>query len=249
MFCFIVALKSKQVSADWELDSRLFARTVKSILNQEAGDYRLIVVCHELPSIPIDASTRIEVIYADWPPPTRAAYASLGMSDKWRKLHLGLVHARKDAPEQVMLMDADDLVSRRLVSFCRENRDRNGFVIKKGYDYSEGSRWVIKNNNFNCGTNAVVSCKHFEFPRSMDSSEARRCLILNYGHTVIEEQMRVIGHPLTPMPFRAGVYVSHAQCHSLAVYGRPQRQSFKKVWSTLWMLRPLTPKLQTEFGF
>lgn len=248
MFCFIMALKSKQVSSNWDLDCRLLSGTLSSILNQQSTEHRTVVVCHERPDVPDELLKNVEFIDADWEPPPKSDY-TLGMRDKWKKLGLGLVHVGRSPPEFVMLMDADDLVSKFLVSYCLEKRKEHGFVIKRGYNYVNGSNWILCTNQFNCGTNAVIGTRHFNFPLSLDEREQEKCLILRFGHTIIESKMAASGTPLSPVPFHAGIYLLHSGNASLLEQCRRSRHKVIREWiANLPRLRLLTSSVRREFG-
>jgi len=248
MLCFLMALKSKQVASDWALDCQLLEGTLRSIANQDSHRHRTIVIGHERPDIPALASPDVEFLQADWEPPQPGQYASHGMEDKWRKLQQGLVHTATDSPRFVMLMDADDRLSRGLVSQTERESSAAGFIIKTGYAYRVGSPFVSRFDDYDCGTNAIIGTRCFDFPRSMDPSERARSLVLLHGHTVIESKMASLGQPLTPLSFRAGMYVVHPGAHSRAVYGTSRRAQLKTLLAGLPNLRPLTRSLRSEFG-
>lgn len=248
MFNFLMALKSKQVAKDWSLDCQLLEGTLQSIRNQESSQHRTIVVCHEIPLLAPELVQNVEFVQVDWEPPRPDQHASHGMQDKWKKLQMGLIRIESDPPAFVMLMDADDRISRGLVSATERTPSAAGFVIKIGYTYRHGSPFVSCYDDYNCGTNAVVSTRQFDFPRSMDEAERARCLVLLNGHTLIESVMASRGTPLTPLPFRAGMYVLHPGAHSLAAWGTSRRARLKEFIVGLPKLRPLTSVLRAEFG-
>ena len=163
MLCFVMALKSKQVSRDWVKVCKLFEASLQSAYGQTQGDFRIVVVCHETPTVTARYDKRLEFINVDIPPPTRIS-TSLCMEDKWLKLTYGMIRAGELKPDFVMIMDADDLVSRHLADFTARHRDRNGWMVCIGYRYRLGSRLIRYDNQFRCGTDSIVSSRLIKFP-------------------------------------------------------------------------------------
>src|SRR5262249_1750479 len=129
------------------------------------------------------------------------------MIDKWTKLAHGLVLAGELRPDFVMLMDADDLVSRRLAAHANRNKASNGWILKQGYNWREGARWVQYSDNFNCGTNSIVSSRLIKFPEDVRETSIQECVVLKNGHTTIEKALQERGTPLEPLPFPGAVWV------------------------------------------
>ncbi|MEO1134802.1 MAG: glycosyltransferase family 2 protein, partial [Cyanobacteria bacterium J06639_1] len=142
MLCFVMALKSKAVSKNWKLVSELFENTLYSAYNQIDPDFRIIAVCHEIPELKRDYDDRVELLSVDFPPPDGSIRAET-MKDKWKKISVGLIRAGELNPDFVMLMDADDLVSRRLSQYVNQHKDSNGWIFDLGYKYQFGSQWIL----------------------------------------------------------------------------------------------------------
>jgi hypothetical protein len=51
MIGFVVPIKSKYVSRDWILDNHLLDRTMRSICAQTDQNFRLFIVCNEMPEV------------------------------------------------------------------------------------------------------------------------------------------------------------------------------------------------------
>ena len=74
---------------------------------------RVILVCNELPEeLPRDSRLIVKSISA----PTPKSRHEM-MLDKYAKIKMGLTIAREFSPTWLMRADADDLISRKLVSF------------------------------------------------------------------------------------------------------------------------------------
>jgi hypothetical protein len=248
MLCFVMALKSKRIANDWARTSRLCEAAVRSALNQTDPDLRIILVCHEPPDWGIsNADSRLELRMVDFPLPE----PKKTMVDKWTKLQWGLVRASELRPDFVMLMDADDLVSNRLVQFAHGQRNANGWIFRRGYQYQYGSRWIeAKDGTFNCGTNAIVGAHLIQFPIDIGKECRERCSILRWGHTVIAEELAKAGTPLAALPFRGGIYlVGHGDNDSDLVYGTGQWLKGWRQWARqLPRMRWCSAGIRREFG-
>jgi hypothetical protein len=96
MLAFIVPIKSKRIAKSWDYVSRLFERTLRSLCAQTSREFKVIVVCHELPAITFDHPA-VSYIEADWEPPPISEFNAL-LKDKGRKLAAGISAARRFAP-------------------------------------------------------------------------------------------------------------------------------------------------------
>ncbi len=108
-----MALKSPAASANWCTVQKLLQQTLTSVCNQDDPDFQVIVVCNHEPKLSRPVHRSVHFLVRDLPAPDVTAGHET-MVDKWTKLAHGLVLARNFSPDFVMLMDADDLVSRRL---------------------------------------------------------------------------------------------------------------------------------------
>jgi len=206
MLCFVMALKSPAASADWGMVQRVFEQTLTSVCNQDDGAFRVIVVCNHKPQLRRPAHRSVHFLVKDLPTPDVKASGET-MMDKWTKLAHGLVFARELRPDFVMLMDADDLVSRRLADHANRNKDSNGWILKEGYHWHYGNRWIEYTDSFNCGTNSIVNSRLIKFPKDVSEDSIQQCVILKNGHTTIEQAMQRQGTPLEALPFPGAVYV------------------------------------------
>ena len=208
MLVFVVPLKSSRIARDWSLTCRLLERCLRAICNQTSPRFRVVVVCNERPALSF-THPKVHYLEVDFPPPvpdpTEAPSAGYEYSrsrdiarknaDKARKIRAGLEHAARHRPTHTMVVDADDCVSRRLAEFVEQNPHGAGWYFKKGYFYTEGSRFLFLNRrNFNvvCGTSVVTAYPH------------RGLLFANpdfYQHAFDEPP-----GGLTPLPFPGAVY-------------------------------------------
>lgn len=247
MLCFLIALKSKAVSKDWERVSILFENCLRSAYSQTDPEFKIVVVCHETPHLSLHYDERVEIINVDFTPPS-AIVTKLTMQDKWRKLSIGMIRVGELSPDFVMIMDADDLVSNRLSQFVNTRKLENGWMVKQGYSYNYGSRWIHRNDLFSCGSDAIVSSRLVKFPKNLDSQSINDCILLRWGHTIIGEKLAEQGTPLAPLPF-LGVaqVVNHGDNDSHA----PSSQKWVSLRYFLGRLRRtryLNTKIRSEFS-
>ncbi|MDX2212477.1 MAG: hypothetical protein SFY66_04230 [Oculatellaceae cyanobacterium bins.114] len=249
MLCFVIALKSKAVSKNWDVVSQLFEDSLRSAYHQIDPDFKIIAVCHETPQLHHTYDNRVEIINVDFLPPPSVAATDLTMQDKWKKIAVGMVRAREFRPDFVMLMDADDLVSCHLSQYVNAHKEANGWILKQGYRYRYGSRWIYLDDHFNCGTNAIVSSRLIQFPLNTSSEEISKCVVLTHGHTVIEQHLRELGTPLEPLPFLGAVYTHSHGDNWTDTYIPPKNwYGIRHLLGGLRRTRPLTHQVRDEFS-
>ncbi|MFW6026017.1 MAG: glycosyltransferase family 2 protein [Candidatus Woesearchaeota archaeon] len=205
MLCFITALKSKKVCKNWDRVQELFQSSLYSAYNQIDPDFKIIVVCHEKPKLKKEYDNRVEFIQVDFSPPPYIHKEMI--KDKYKKLTKGMIRARELNPDFIMFKDADDLVSRRLSKYANNHKSENGWIIKKGYKWYYGRKWVYYSNKYDCGTNAIINSKCIKFPKDSSKKSVSECIVLTHGHPIIEKGMKEQGTPLKLLPFAGGVHV------------------------------------------
>jgi hypothetical protein len=163
---------------------------------------------------------------------------------------MGLIAVRKKQSDLFMFVDADDLISKRIVTHVQQNVPSNGFILKTGYRYELGHEVMYVDKHFNCGTNSIIRADRMYLPKSLDEDELVKCLIFHSGHHKIESNMALQGTPLAPLPFRGGVYVQHSGQHSRAVNagGEIVRPTLRMKLGALRRVRSARLLLAQEFG-
>jgi hypothetical protein len=206
-FAFAIPLKSKMVSQDWPTVGRVLSRTLRSLLNQSNSNCRIFVACHEVPEIPELKESRVEVLQAKFDVPL---YHAEFMIDKHRKRELVAARWRQLGGGYMMTVDADDLVSNRLVEYVMSQPPRRGFLVTKGYDLNEASRKINFAPRFYriCGTNCVIRWHPNELP---DEPFQRQDVLfresIRHGNVGTAGFFAQRGEPFVPLPFPAVVYV------------------------------------------
>ncbi|NJO29572.1 MAG: glycosyltransferase family 2 protein [Richelia sp. SL_2_1] len=156
MLVFVIALKSPKISTSWEAVSNLFERCIKSICNQTYQDFQIVVVCHEKPKIEFHNS-KIHYLEVNLPIPENNIQSR--HLDKANKLLTGLAYSEKFSPSHVMIVDADDCISKHIVKYVIQNPHIPGWFINKGYVYREGSKFIyLRSKAFSslCGSGIII---------------------------------------------------------------------------------------------
>jgi hypothetical protein len=253
MICFIMGLKARAICKDWPRVESLASATLHSVCQQTDQDFSVIVVCNEIPRTTLPSGAPVTFIAKDFPLPGGIAGHENGL-DKFRKLAHGLAAAREMKPDFVMLMDADDLVSRRLAEFANSNKASNGWMFETGYAWKYGGSWVTPvKSGFHkaCGTSAIINSRLINFPAEASDEALSTCIVLANGHTTICDTLARQGAPLDVLPFPGALYVTdHGDNGSLLAAGENARSWISlRFWlGSLRQRRYLSPAIRAEFG-
>ena len=202
--------------------------TILSLLQQQSRNFNIYVVYSDDPQLNI-VSDKLHFIqfpfsfvsFEDIPDSTEMLHYfsndKIMMERRWdksRKIFYGCKAAKEGGCTYLMSVDADDLVSNKLVAHIedrKEERDIPGFYIDKGYLYKNGEKIMIRIDkgmqNFNGSTHIIhtdfITIPDFEKGVWMDFN-----LFTSHGwvvHRLKEEK----GIDLEPIPFPAVIYVAH----------------------------------------
>jgi hypothetical protein len=230
MLGFIVPVKPKEYSKNWDLDNLLLERTIRSICNQENDDFKLIVVYTDkpeinfshknlvllkfpYPEIKIDGITDFNGLKR-WYTPVFAER----MMDKGRKIIFGCQKAKNLNCTYLMGVDSDDLVSSRLASFVKKNCEEGyaGWRIVNGYVYQESSLIAVKHYyiwGLN-GSTHIIRSDLVEIPDfETDFNLFHYSLFQSHGYTyqrLIDFKKEI----LQPLPFYGVIYLVHRNNYS-----------------------------------
>lgn len=241
MFCFVTPLRSPQWSDNWSRICRLFERTATSVFRQTVPDFRHVVVCHEPPVLERVFDQRLEFITADFPLPkkpprslrlTHEAWPAMG-ADKSNKVVAGVQRALELNADFVMLLDADDLVSCRLVAHVLSHPEADGWFVKRGWRYQYGRRWIETLDGFNqvSGSCNVLARRWMIFPGPPNGERGADAALILHDHGQTVEALAARGALLRPIPFRAVVYTENGENANILMHehlrggGRQPRHS------------------------
>ncbi len=210
LFNFIIPLKSREASRDWERVVKFFTATLHSIMNSTCQDFRILVACHDVPKTPYNESDKIVFLKAPFPPHMGCRKYRL---DKLCKLRLGALEVRKLGGGYLMPMDADDLISKNLVEYALKSEHPHGYIINKGYelDYRQQRVRHCPRYHLICGSSIIMKVDKFDLPDSLIIEQERGTTYFDRmiypSHRLSEQVSGEFKRPLEFVPFRAGVYV------------------------------------------
>jgi hypothetical protein len=209
MLVFIIPLKSPKVSSSWETVSKLFDRCIRSVCHQNSTCFRVFVICNEKPQLAF-SHPNLTYIECDFPLPNSDYPAK--EFDRTRKVLTGILEAQQlEETTHIMLVDADDCVNKNLAEFVQSRPQHQGWWIKQGYWYQDGSQFVrIMRKGFDryCGTSIIIRADLYDFPDTRDREELATHFYQNYRHRDIHNTLQNKGFILEPLPFLGAVYIT-----------------------------------------
>jgi len=145
--------------------------------------------------------------------------------------------------QHVMIVDADDFISKNLVGFVCSNPDHTGWYLSEGYAYQEDSKLLFLCVNFNmlCGTSHIIRADLYELPASQEDASETYIKQMLGSHVFIAEHLKTLGNELSPLPFAGAVYrMGHSNSHSKSA---GVWRSFLLQRSLLWKPRQLLGRI------
>ena len=263
MLGFIVPIKPKKHSTNWDSDNLLLERTIRSICRQTSGYFIAVIVYSDLPEVNFSDNNVHFVHYPygdiaiseidDWEDRKKwytPAYAER-MMDKGRKIMLGCKLAKELGCTYLMAVDSDDLVSERLAKFVLENANRSsaGWRFSKGYMYEEGSKIVVKNHQIwgINGSTHIIRTSLVVVP-DLKTNYNLFDYSLFEGHAYTMQ--RLIDHykeTLESLPFFGVIYIIHNNNHS-KVKEIVSTITIKHIIKKLVFGKFVNDKIRKEFG-
>jgi hypothetical protein len=219
---FVIPVRHQDNARDWRQLKRNLAQTIESIASQDSDGWKCIIVANQgadLPRLP-DNFFDIRV---DFPPNPLHERGDASQEDHWkalrkdkgRRILAGMLAAGPMG--HVMHVDDDDFVSNRLASFVAQHPQANGWYVRDGFLWSEGSRVLYRVSDFSkrSGTSHIIRSDLYELPATMNSASDDYISNMLGSHTFISEHLARMGTPLSPLPFLGAVYrTGHPGAHS-----------------------------------
>lgn len=252
MFVFIVPLRSPESCSNWEEVSSLCNSTLESLTQQNSENYKVVLVCN---SRPLDFKFNEHIVLVEdlFPIPHSLEERN---ADIYMKVKRGMLEVKRlqfvkqDCPVFIMKVDADDLVSNRLVSFTEKYPNSDGWYFTAGYIYEMESNNLFLRPRFNTvsGTSHILKCYDSDFPESMDTP-ATEWLDIIWEHLRVNKLLEPLNRKLSPLPFPGAVYRINSQNFSSPDLKDRRYSSLKaKIWKILCK-RNLNSKITSEFKF
>ena len=260
MLTFIVPVKSRLVASDWDKFSQLLERTLKSICNQTDSNFKVVVVCHEIPEIDL-VHDSLHFIHPNFEPPSKEnisqkQYFINQRMDKGNKIKLGVDYAiKKFNTDYVMLVDSDDFVSNKVTSFVNNSKNElPGWYVAKGYLSYGWKNILIVTKKFNwlCGSSIIVKpdlVQHF-------FDKGKIGLYFDHRLTILHSNIELKRVPFMAAIYNMGngenIYMSFKNLKSFSQYGNwISLKGLNRLGSRLknYRFRFITPGLRKEFNF
>lgn len=239
---------SSQVANSWELVSKLFERCIQSVCNQTSPNFRVIVVCNEKPIIEF-VHPLVSYVEVDFLPSSSDVISKT--LDRGHRVIKGLIVAQQFEPTHIMFVDADDCISKYIVEFVETNRQHDGWFIKVGYVYKDGSNFIYLDRrkfNLKCGTCNIIKADLYELNSSLLDDQN---FILNfYGrHMYITEYLNNKGATIKPLPFRGAIYtVENGENYYCTRFNRYVPKAIIPRLRSLRNYQFVTQSIRNEFG-
>lgn len=261
---FIVPIKPKNLSSDWVKDSKLLARTLKSICNQTYQNYIIYVIHNEKPIIEYDHPS-IKYIYfpherlnvnqiEDYHSYGKTYYKEKfaeNIMDKIRKLNWGLKKALIDNCQYIMAIDSDDLVSNKIVEFIETNSKNNshpGWYIDKGYVMIDGKRNLVKQTHLEDLNGSTHIIRHDLVPNPDISSKKMLDFSLFESHGYIKHKLKIEkNETIESLPLCGIIYVCHENNWS-EITNIASKKNIKTLIKKILRYKYLSKKLKNDFG-
>jgi hypothetical protein len=271
---FLIPIPSPERAKDWHLACAYFKQTLSSIFNSAHGNYCVVVAGHETPDFQLPTDARFKFLRLDHPLPSQEnGHYLAAVRDKLINLEAAWNYAKSTwSPQYVMKLDWDDLVSSRLVQWLESARGEAGYLIKHGWVWRSGSRYVIQGTEYFdrvCGSCLIVRSDLADrtgpFLTEVEGTvldEAGRrfaakdqyslvpgsgtgTLLLNDNHQRYAAQFAYLGHQLATVSFNAAVCRIHEDNAGGGESGGTQ--TVRMFLGRIRRTRLVTPTLRKEF--
>jgi hypothetical protein len=243
LLTFITSLRHPDTTDAYAAAERSLCLSLRALEAQTDTRFGVVVVSNRRFWVPSDLSLQVTAVSVDFPPApdwdkdTLPREAGVKV-DKGAKLAVAL---SKVSGGHVMVLDADDFVSRRMTEFVARNQRAAGWYVSSGLRYDAGTGLLRRQERFNevCGTSLIYArslLPSLSLPDGFGVDDVFAALgedrVLNElgSHLFLRER-----HALAPLPFRGAVYCVN-NGHNAS--GAP----------TLNYGRPLTARTAAEFG-
>jgi hypothetical protein len=263
-FGFIIPLRPKSESSDWNRDMALLNRTLQALLRQTYSGFTIYVVYTDAPlGMPEDG--RINYVpfpfaFKPWEELPNKEDLLLKVKvkekaarrwDKGRKVSYGSGLAKEAGCDYLMALDSDDLLSRHFLAYISSKASEAscaGWYMDKGYLYKDGSRSLVYVPRHMTGLNGsthVLRSDLVAIP-DFDSTEWGDYNLFTDHGWVRFRVKETYGATLEEIPQPMLVYVIHASNMS-GVYQKEFGSHWKAIVKRIIRRRRLTKILREEF--
>lgn len=262
LLTFVIPVRHQDNAADWGLLTQRLQQTIRSVSAQDSADWRGVVVANEgadLPAMPPNWEV-VRVTFAPNPLHDRGSadketFYDAFRLDKGRRVLAGMLAARDSA--YFMIVDDDDFVSRRLVSYVGANREQIGWYMGVGYIWEDGAGIVFAHDDFSriCGTSHIIRSDIYDLPETFAAASEDYIKSMLGSHVTLPAKLKAAGTPLPALPFPGAVYrIGHAGAHSKSaglmaqIFSKENRdRNWLQSVVRMSRIRLLTKSLRAEF--
>jgi hypothetical protein len=273
---FLIPFASRRVKTKWDIACAHLRQTLRSIQNSSSAKFCVIVAGHEAPDFDLRFHSRFHFLSLNHPVPSPESYPASTRLDKLAKISAAWEYAKQTwSPRYVMKLDADDLISSRLVNWLQNAAGEPGHLLKHGWLWRSGARYLVQRTEYldrTCGSCLIIrsdladktgpfltEAEGIALDEASSTFAANdhyslvprsrtSTLLLNDSHQRYAAQFAYLGYKLVTLPFHALVYRT----------GNPDSDSrFGGFWRPKWTVRMLvgtirrtrliTPSLRKEF--
>jgi hypothetical protein len=234
------------------------------------------VAGHERPDLNIESNARVCFLSVNHDLPHHQDTVVSGRLDKLTKVAAAWAYAKSRwNPHYLMKLDADDLVSSRVVRWLEDEGGLPGYLIKYGWVWRSGARCVIQSTEYLdrvCASCLIVrsdiadqegpfltgveGVQFDEAAASFASNDqyslvpgsGMSALLLNDSHQRYAAQFAYLGQKLSILPFKAVVYRTGNPDSNSAALGTA-RPTLRMRLGTIRRSRFITKNLRREFAF
>lgn len=243
LLTFITSLRHPDTTNAYAAAEESLCRSLRALNAQTDARCAVVVVSNRAFAVPSDLRLPVTTVTVDFPPApdwdkdTLPREAGVKV-DKGAKLAVAISRVHTG---HVMVLDADDFVSRRMTEFVAAHPEAAGWYVGSGFRYDAGTGLLRRQQQFNqvCGTSLIYArslLPEFALPERFGIDDVFTALgedrVLNElgSHLHLHER-----HALAPLPFPGAVYCVN----------NGHNASSAPTLSYGW---PLTPRTAAEFG-
>lgn len=224
MLTFVIPVRHPSSISEPAVAKKLMAETLASITAQTSPDWTCVIAAEPDADLP-DLPPGVEVVTTDIPAPDlpdirsdKRANRQVVRMDKGARIMNALVAAQPRG--HVMVVDYDDLISRRLAAFCAKHPEDNGWYVESGWLFGGGALLTAHPENFSrlCGTSILIHSRLLRIPQKLEDTDFDYAGRTLGDHVFVRADLEAAGTPLAPLPFPGAVYrVGHKNSASLSV--------------------------------
>jgi hypothetical protein len=272
---FLIPFASRNVRSKWPTACKYLQETLRSIRNSANQNYRAVVAGNEEPELEMGFDSRIHFISLKHPFPSHPNHRVACRLDKLTKIDAAWKYAKSNwQPKYVMKLDADDLISSRLVGWLDDSGKEAGYLIRHGWSWRSGTGYLIQRTEYldrMCASCLIIRSDLADrtgpflteaegvtldeassrFAASDDYSlvpgSGTTTLLLNDTHQRYVAQFSYLGHELQTLPFDAVIYRVSSDSLAAITGERIDKFNLRKTLGAIRRTRFIARKLREEF--